>query len=171
MRKLRVTPLSLIALVMAGSLIGCDNKDAPKEPQTFIQSIAASDTPQQKATLFKANNGVEVKVTYYYKGDVVLRQDVDNKLTYASAGVSDKEEAQRRFSQISDAYKKTAGVTETIDYQQDYVTEHISIDYTKAQIGELCKLPGSTMTDCSAKYLSMQLSEKLVLQQGFEKQQ
>ncbi len=169
MRKLRPT-LTLITLCLAGSLFGCDNKDTPKEPQTYVQSIAASNTPEEKATFFNAANGVEVKVTYYYKGDVVLRQDVHNKMTYAIAGVSNKEEAQRRFEQISNAYKNAAGVKETIDYQDDYVTENIVVDYTKANIGELCKLPGTSMTDCNAQYLSMLLSEKMVLKQGFKKQ-
>jgi uncharacterized lipoprotein YehR (DUF1307 family) len=170
MRKLRPT-LTLITLCLAGSLLGCDNKDTPKEPQTYVQSIAASNTPEEKATFFNAVNGVEIKVTYYYKGDVVLRQDVDNKMTYASAGVSNKEEAQRRFEQISNAYKNTAGVTETINYQDDYVTENITVDYTKANISELCKLPGTSLTDCNAQYLSMLLSEKMVLKQGFKKQE
>ena len=46
--------------------------------------------------------------------------------------------------------------------------EHLTVDFSKAKISELCKLPGSMFTDCSQQFVSLSVSTKLLESQGFK---
>ncbi|WP_227629596.1 DUF1307 domain-containing protein [Klebsiella oxytoca] len=70
----RLKPL-FVALFLCASLASCDKN----EDKTFVQKIAESDAPEQHQTFTNNLNGVDVKITYYYKGDVVLRQTADGR--------------------------------------------------------------------------------------------
>lgn len=174
MRILLPLVMSLLALPLSVGLIGCDQKkDEPlgnqNEEQSFVQNIAASKGSEETQTFTGTIRGIEIKLAYYYKGDIVLRQSSENKIIYSRMGAQNKEEAQKMLQQISEAYQKIQGITERIDYQDSYAVEYVTIDYTKASIKELCKLPGTSITDCSAQYISMIRSQKLLKGNGFQK--
>lgn len=174
MRMLRLLTLSLLALPLSVGLIGCDQKnDAPPDnqskAQTFVQNIATNQEPEEIQNYTGSIRGVEIKLAYYYKGDIILRQSSENKIIYSRMGAQNKEEAQKMLQQISEAYQKTQGVTERVDYQDSYAVEYVTIDYTKASIRDLCKLPGTSITDCSAQYISMIRSQKLLESSEFQK--
>lgn len=45
------------------------------------------------------------------------------------------------LSQVSEAYQGISGLTERIDYYDSYATEYVNIDFTRAKMSDLCKLP------------------------------
>ncbi|HIH4595615.1 TPA: YehR family lipoprotein [Klebsiella oxytoca] len=159
----RLKPL-FVALFLCASLASCDKN----EDKTFVQKIAESDAPEQHQTFTNNLNGVDVKITYYYKGDVILRQTAENTLPYDVLAAKNKEHARMIIEQIAGAYRETEGVSDVIEYFDDRASEHMTIDFSKAKISELCKLPGINITDCSGKYLSMARSERLILKDGFK---
>ncbi|EAA7244133.1 DUF1307 domain-containing protein [Salmonella enterica] len=171
---LRLMALPLFAFALSVSITGCDQKnDTPKGNQNnmiaFIKKIAANEEPVETQNYTGNINGVEIKLTFYYKGDIILRQSSENKILYKTLKASNKEEAQKMLSQISKVYQDTQGITERIDYYDSYATEHVNMDFTQAKISDLCKLPGSSITNCSATYLSMIRSQKLLEESGYHR--
>lgn len=45
------------------------------------------------------------------------------------------------LSQVGEAYQGMPGLTERIDYYDSYATEYVDINFTRAKISDLCKLP------------------------------
>lgn len=79
MRVLRLMALPLFALSLSVSITGCDQKnDTPQGKQNnmtaFIKKIAANKESVETQRYAGNLNGIEIKLTYYYKGDIVLRQ-------------------------------------------------------------------------------------------------
>ncbi|QGN38865.1 YehR family lipoprotein [Klebsiella oxytoca] len=145
----RITAVLGATLVMA-ALMGCDNKK--DDVKAFSNTM----------------NGVDLTFTYHYKGDLVTRQDAENKIPYKSLGVSNEEQARKIIDPIGAAYSNIKGVTHSVDYKETYAQEHLSIDFNQVKISELCKLPGASFTDCSQKSISLSESEKMLKSQGFK---
>jgi len=64
------------ASALVVSLAGCGDKE---ETKTFNANI----------------NGADIKITYTYEGDKVLKQTSENKINYSTIGAKNKEEAAR----------------------------------------------------------------------------
>ncbi|ESE92074.1 lipoprotein [Salmonella enterica subsp. enterica serovar Paratyphi B str. SARA56] len=136
----------------------------------FIKKIAANKESKETQRYVGNLNGIEIKLTYYYKGDIVLRLKYLNiKILYKTLKANNKEEAQKMLSQVGEAYQGMPGLTERIDYYDSYATEYVDIDFTQAKISDLCKLPGSSIDNCSAYYLSMIRSQKLLEESGYHR--
>ncbi|ECI0413901.1 TPA: YehR family lipoprotein [Salmonella enterica subsp. salamae] len=174
MRILRLMALPLFALSLSVSMTGCDQKnDTLKGNQNnmiaFIKKIAANKESEETQRYVGNINGIEIKLTYYYKGDIILRQTSENKILYKILKANNKEEAQKMLRQICEAYQGIQGMTEQIDYYDSYATEYVNIDFTQAKMSDLCKLPGSSIDNCSAPYLSMIRSQKLLEENGYHR--
>ncbi|HAK2056870.1 TPA: YehR family lipoprotein [Salmonella enterica] len=174
MRILRLMVLPLFALSLSVSITGCDQKNDTLQGNqnnmtAFIKKIAANKESEETRHYVGNLNGIEIKLTYYYKGDIVLRQASENKILYKILKANNKEEAQKMLSQVSEAYQGIPGLTERIDYYDSYATEYVNIDFTQAKMSDLCKLPGSSIDNCSAHYLSMIRSQKLLEESGYHR--
>lgn len=174
MQVLRLMALPLFALSLSVSITGCDQKNDTLQGKqnnmtAFIKKIAASKESEETQRYVGNLNGIEIKLTYYYKGDIVLRQISEHKLLYKTLKANNKEEAQKMLSQVGEAYQGMPGLTERIDYYDSYATEYVDIDFTQAKISDLRKLPGSSIDNCSAYYLSMIRSQKLLEESGYHR--
>ncbi|HBM0097454.1 TPA: YehR family lipoprotein [Salmonella enterica subsp. enterica serovar Blitta] len=174
MRILRLMALPLFARSLSVSITGCDQKNDTFQGKqnnmtAFIKKIAANKESEETQRYVGNLNGIEIKLTYYYKGDIVLRQASENKILYKILKANNKEEAQKMLSQVSDSYQGIPGLTERIDYYDSYATEYVNIDFTQAKMSDLCKLPGSSIDNCSAHYLSMIRSQKLLEESGYHR--
>lgn len=174
MQVLRLMALPLFALSLSVSITGCDQKNDTLQGNqnnmtAFIKKIAANEEPEETQHYVGNLNGIEIKLTYYYKGDIVLRQTSENKILYNILKANNKEEAQKMLRQVGEAYQDIQGLTERIDYYDSYATEYVDIDFTQAKISDLCKLPGSPIDNCSAHYLSMIRSQKLLEESGYHR--
>lgn len=138
MRILRLMALPLFALSLSVSITGCDQKNDTFQGNqnnmtAFIKKIAANKESEETQRYVGNLNGIEIKLTYYYKGDIVLRQASENKILYKTLKANNKEEAQKMLSQVSDSYQGIPGLTERIDYYDSYATEYVNIDFTQAK--------------------------------------
>lgn len=99
MQVLRLMALPLFALSLSVSITGCDQKTILSGKQNnmtaFIKKIAASKESEETQRYVGNLNGIEIKLTYYYKGDIVLRQISEHKLLYKTLKANNKEEAQK----------------------------------------------------------------------------
>ncbi|EGL5449019.1 DUF1307 domain-containing protein, partial [Salmonella enterica] len=114
MRILRLMALPLFALSLSVSITGCDQKNDTFQGKqnnmtAFIKKIAANKESEETQRYVGNLNGIEIKLTYYYKGDIVLRQSSENKILYKTLKANNKEEAQKMLSQVSEAYQGMPG--------------------------------------------------------------
>ncbi len=110
MRVLRLMALPLFALSLSVSITGCDQKNDTLQGNqnnmtAFIKKIAASKESEETQRYVGNLNGIEIKLTYYYKGDIVLRQISEHKILYKTLKANNKEEAQKMLSQVGEAYQ------------------------------------------------------------------
>ena len=97
-----------------------------------------------------------------------LKQTADNIITYAALGLNSKEEAEAAFGVVASSFQGIDGVTHSMDYQDDQVTETLIVDYGVADFEEVAQLEGSTFDDTDADYISLEKTIELLEDQGFE---
>jgi len=133
-----------------------------------IVGLAGCDNPDEKSKTFtRMENGVGLVFTYHYVGDKVLRQEANNTIPYQTIGAANQEQARALIEPMRSVYLDVKGVEQSIDYKDSEALEHLSVDFTRADMSELCKLPGSMVTNCALQEVSMSVSEKLLAEQGF----
>lgn len=150
MNLLKKGAMTLFVMIMAVMLVACGVK---VETKTY--------------KLYK--NGVDIKITYTYRGDKVIKQTAENIVPYTSLGVTSKEEAEKILKDLSDKFQGVEGLKEELEYKDDKVVETLEIDYTKASIDEIKELPGVTMGEGDvSKGVSLKRSAKELESQGFK---
>lgn len=112
--------------------------------------------------------GSEVTLTYYYKGDRVLRQTAHNKIYYSSLGAKNVEEAKIKLDPISNKYQNVKGVKESIDYKDTYAEETLDVDYETVNVADLPALQGAEFTGTVKDGISMDKSAELLKARGFK---
>ncbi len=90
-----------LASVLVFSLAGCGDKE---ESKTFNANLA----------------GTEISITYTYKGDKIIKQTSESKISYATVGAKTKEDAAKILDPLSAKYKNIAGVEEKLTYEDTY---------------------------------------------------
>lgn len=101
-----------LASVLVFSLAGCGDKE---ESKTFNANLA----------------GTEISITYTYKGDKIIKQTSESKISYATVGAKTKEDAAKILDPLSAKYKNIAGVEEKLTYEDTYAQENVSVDMEK----------------------------------------
>ena len=96
-----------VASIVVFSLAGCGDKE---ETKTFNANI----------------NGSDITVSYTYKGDKVLKQISESKISYASVGASNKEEAAKVFDALSAKYQNITGIEEKLTCSLPATEEEIA---------------------------------------------
>ncbi len=64
--------------------------------------------------------GTEISITYTYKGDKIIKQTSESKISYATVGAKTKEDAAKILDPLSAKYKNIAGVEEKLTYEDTY---------------------------------------------------
>ncbi|MBE9388987.1 YehR family protein [Vagococcus salmoninarum] len=139
-----------------------------KAKETTKKSSEKADTKNAQTKKFTQKmNGVEIFMTYTYKGDIVMTQATNSKAIYSEMGIT-KEDAEEMFAPIEEQYAGVKGVKHSIDYGDDSMTEITEVDYTVADYKEITQLTGS-MSDGAEDptFVSMRQSEKLLLDNGY----
>ncbi|XCY66700.1 YehR family protein [Streptococcus iniae] len=150
--------VSLLMLVISVLfLVACQSKQAVKEKVVYFEMT---------------QNGSTVGLTYYYKGDKVTRQSAKTKATYTALGVDSKEAAKKELSSIAKQYQGVKGLKESIDYKDDHILETVEVDYAKADMKQLSKIPGIALATEDGKvpdYVSYKKTKKMLEDKGFKK--
>lgn len=149
------------------------NAEENTEPETTPEENGVSEeldidpTGENIVSLEVVENGVTIGITYVADGDKVIEQTANNRLPYESIGVSNAEQAEEALAEIVASFQGIEGVTHSMDYQDDHVTESLTIDYETANLEEVSELSGSTFEGDVSEGISLTRSVEMLLQQGF----
>ena len=148
----------------------------------FVSVILSSCTTKKDGVAYyqriDQTNQYDIRLTYYYTGDTVTKQNTENYISYKSLGITEgkenaedqKKAAQAKVTALSHEYQKVKGVKEKLVFDEKGIKETVEIDYGKANIEELSKLPGMGMSSGkNTKRISMKLSGDMLEKNGYKK--
>ncbi|HAV0851601.1 TPA: YehR family lipoprotein [Salmonella enterica] len=138
-----------LASVLVFSLAGCGDKE---ESKTFNANLA----------------GTEISITYTYKGDKIIKQTSESKISYATVGAQTKEDAAKILDPLSAKYKNIAGVEEKLTYEDTYAQENVSVDMEKVDFKALQQISGTMVSGDTSKGISMKQTQTLLEAAGFK---
>lgn len=112
--------------------------------------------------------GQKVSITYTYKGDKIIKQTSESKISYATVGAKTKEDAAKILDPLSAKYKNIAGVEEKLTYEDTYAQENVSVDMEKVDFKALQQISGTMVSGDTSKGISMKQTQTLLEAAGFK---
>ena len=103
-----VTVFSLITLIACGS----------QEKKMSFQRI-------------DQNLQYDLRLTYYYKGDIVTKQTTNSFWSYKTLGATKKEDVKDKIDKASQRYQNIKGIKEKVTYEKKGVKEIVEINFHK----------------------------------------
>ena len=142
-----VTVFSLITLIACGS----------QEKKMSFQRI-------------DQNLQYDLRLTYYYKGDIVTKQTTNSFWSYKTLGATKKEDIKDRIDKASQMYQNIEGIKEKVTYEEKGVKETVEINFNKVDFDKLATLPGmyTDKNTRKSKKVSMKASKELLTSKGFK---
>lgn len=142
-----VTVFSLITLIACGS----------QEKKMSFQRI-------------DQNLQYDLRLTYYYKGDIVTKQTTNSFWSYKTLGATKKEDVKDRIDKASQMYQNIEGIKEKVTYEEKGVKETVEINFNKVDFDKLATLPGmyTDKNTKKTKKVSMKASKELLTSKGFK---
>ena len=128
---------------------------------------------QEKKMLFQRidqNLQYDLRLTYYYKNDVVTKQTTKSFLSYKSLGATKKEDVKDKIDKASQRYQNIKGIKEKVTYEKNGVKEIVEINFNKVDFDKLATLPGmyTDKNTRKSKKVSMKASKELLTSKGFK---
>ena len=142
-----VTVFSLITLIACGS----------QEKKMSFQRI-------------DQNLQYDLRLTYFYKGDIVTKQTTNSFWSYKTLGATKKEDVKDRIDKASQMYQNIEGIKEKVTYEEKGVKETVEINFNKVDFDKLATLPGmyTDKNTRKTKKVSMKASKELLTSKGFK---
>lgn len=100
-----------------------------------------------KKTYYINNDGSETEITYYFKNDGAFKQSTVSKVLYENLNVANEKETRKTLATTNEMYDGSKGISHSIEYNDDYVVEKISVNYNeidKEDLKELAILVGNS---------------------------
>ena len=135
-------------------------------------TLIACGTQEKKMSFQRIDQNLQydLRLTYYYKNDVVTKQTTKSFLSYKSLGATKKEDVKDKIDKASQRYQNIKGIKEKVSFDKNGIKENIEIDYDKADLKELASLPGMMISnEKNAKKISMKASGEALEKSGFKK--
>ncbi|AGU79015.1 DUF1307 domain-containing protein [Streptococcus constellatus] len=128
---------------------------------------------QEKTMSFQRidqNLQYDLRLTYYYKGDIVTKQTTDSFWSYKTLGATKKEDVKDRIDKASQMYQNIKGIKEKVVYEDKGVRESLEINFNKVDFDKLVNLPGmyTDKNTRKSKKVSMKASKKFLTSKGFK---
>lgn len=135
----------------------------------FLSACSFWEMEEATRTFYIEEEGIQSTLVYTYRGDEVLKQSTENIVQYETFGIETKEDAEEFFSLfVNHELENIHGITYSIDYQENQLTEKITIDYEEVDIGEIKDLPEMNFQGNVENGISMKASAKLLLEERFK---
>lgn len=143
-----------------------DKEKEKEEPKTVEDKYEDYDSASYTLEL----NGMVSKVVLYYKNDRVYAQTLLTEGPYSAFGVSSKEEAEALMGPIAEKYQGIDGLTHEIVFEEDGLTEVLSIDYENVDLSNLSDVTGAIYDDnAKANGIGFKVTEQAFLDIGYVK--
>ena len=152
-RYLKQLLVSFVTVFSLITLIACGSQEKKMSFQRIDQSLQ-----------------YDLRLTYYYKGDIVTKQTTDSFWSYKTLGATKKEDVKDRIDKASQMYQNIEGIKEKVTYEEKGVKETVEINFNKVDFDKLATLP-EMYTDKNtrkSKKISMKASKELLTSKGFK---
>ena len=136
---------------------------------TTLFILTACTSPKKAYfQLIDQNTKINSRITYEYKNDELLIQQINNTFYYEPIGLT-KDTAKEQTEAYAKSIKDVKGLTHEIDYKDEYLTEKITIDFRKADIEELQrKHLLQISSNQKLSYISYKESAKILEKKGYK---
>lgn len=150
LKQLLVSFFTVFSLI---TLIACGSQEKKMSFQRIDQSLQ-----------------YDLRLTYYYKGDIVTKQTTDSFWSYKTLGATKKEDVKDRIDKASQMYQNIEGIKEKVTYEEKGVKETVEINFNKVDFDKLATLPGmyTDKNTRKSKKISMKASKELLTSKGFK---
>lgn len=130
--------------------------------------VACSSPKKAYFQLIDQNTKQDSRITVEYKGDELLINETNNTFYYKPVGLT-KDTAKEQTEAYAKSIEGIKGLTHKIEYKDDYLTEKLTIDFSKADIEELqSKQLLQTSGNQKADYISYKETAKLLEKAGYK---
>jgi len=126
-------------------------------------TLIACGTQEKKMSFQRIDQNLQydLRLTYYYKNDVVTKQTTKSFLSYKSLGATKKEDVKDKIDKASQRYQNIKGIKEKVTYEKNF---------NKVDFDKLATLPGmyTDKNTRKSKKVSMKASKTLLTDKGFK---
>ena len=152
-RYLKQLLVGIVAVFSLITLIACGSQEKKMSFQRIDQNLQ-----------------YDLRLTYYYKGDIVTKQTTDSFWSYKTLGATKKEDVKDRIDKASQMYQNIKGIKEKVTYEEKGVKETVEINFNKVDFDKLATLPGmyTDKNTRKSKKISMKASKELLTSKGFK---
>jgi len=106
--------------------------------------LAACSSPKKAYfQLIDQNTKQDSRITVEYKGDELLINETNNTFYYKPVGLT-KDTAKEQTEAYAKSIEGIKGLTHKIEYKDDYLTEKLTIDFSKADIDSFFTASGKS---------------------------
>lgn len=85
--------------------------------------------------------GVTLEITYYAKGDRVVKQTANNTIIYKESGM-DKAALEQKLAPVIEKYKNLSGITHSMEYGETEAHEKIEIIFDQVEFEKVKDVEG-----------------------------
>ena len=135
-------------------------------------TLIACGSQEKKISFQRIDQNLQydLRLTYYYKGDIVTKQTTNSFWSYKTLGATKKEDVKDRIDKASQMYQNIEGIKEKVTYEEKGVKETVEINFNKVDFDKLATLPGmyTDKNTRKSKKVSMKASKELLTSKGFK---
>ncbi len=122
-----------------------------------------------KEKRFKSEvDGMTISLTYEYQMDKVKKQTTKTIVSYDAIGADTKEEAEELYDLIVEDIPLIEGLEQTLEFGDSELTEITKADYDVLDLDLAKDIPGMNLSGDLSNGISMEKTEDMLLEQGFE---
>lgn len=137
-----------------------------------LVTLIACGSQEKKMSFQRIDQNLQydLRLTYYYKGDIVTKQTTNSFWSYKTLGATKKEDVKDRIDKASQMYQNIEGIKEKVTYEEKGVKETVEINFNKVDFDKLATLPGmyTDKNTRKSKKVSMKASKELLTSKGFK---
>ncbi len=129
-----------------------------------------SDTDKKLKTLVLKSPGMELKITFFGKGDTAYKETKENKIVYDKLPVKGKnlEKIKKNFKKLSIQYKNLKGIKSKINFTKEGITEKTTMTYKEMEFEKINKIPGMMYDENIKNGVSLKKTIRLLKEEGFK---
>ena len=135
-------------------------------------TLIACGSQEKKISFQRIDQNLQydLRLTYYYKGDIVTKQTTNSFWSYKTLGATKKEDVKDKIDKASQMYQNIEGIKEKVTYEEKGVKEIVEINFNKVDFDKLATLPGmyTDKNTRKSKKISMKASKELLTSKGFK---
>ncbi|MFI3940106.1 DUF1307 domain-containing protein [Vagococcus fluvialis] len=112
-------------------------------------------------TFYLNSEGNKIQITYEFKDGKAVKQSTKNEILYKNLDIKTKEEAIKLIASTEDLYKGS-GIKHEVEYNDEYLTEKIDVDYDKLSTEDMNELVFITEGESKKNLTKKNIKDKMI---------